>query len=76
VRNIYGPLHNHPNKLLYDVTFARRFLYGEQMTDCEHITIRVHAVVVDCFSDPGLPRNQRCTVLHHCEVMSLKMWLE
>ena len=32
------------------------------MTACEQI--RVRAVVVDCFSDPGLRRIRRATVLH------------
>ena len=38
-----GTLRDGPNKLLYDVTFARRFLRGEQMTAFREI--RVRAVV-------------------------------
>jgi len=41
---IRRPLRNRPNKPLYDVTFAGRFLRGKQMTACKQI--RVHAVVV------------------------------
>jgi len=37
------------------------------MTACKQI--RVHSVVVDCFSDPGLHRIQCCMVLHHSGVM-------
>jgi len=37
------------------------------MVACEQI--RVRAVVVDSFSDPGLRRIRCCTVLHRSEVM-------
>jgi len=34
-------LHKHPDKLLYNATFAHRFLHGRQVTACEKI--RLHA---------------------------------
>jgi len=44
------------------------------MIACEQI--RVHAVVVVCFSDPGLHRIWCCPVLHHSEVMSFSfVWV-
>jgi len=39
-----------------DVTFARKFLRGKQMTACEQIT--AHAVVVDCISDRAPTRGR------------------
>jgi len=51
---IYRPLHNRPNKLPYDVTFVHRYLHDKKMTICKQI--RVHAVVVDCFTVQGLCR--------------------
>ena len=45
----YRTLCNRPNKPRCDVTFARKFLRGKQITTCEQIT--ACAVVVDCFSD-------------------------
>jgi len=70
---IYRPLRNRSSKSLYDITFARRFLCGKQMTACEQIRLR--AVVVHCFSDSGLRRIRCCTVLHGSEVMSFKCGL-
>jgi len=36
---IYRPLRNCPNKLVYDVAFAGRFLHGQQMAACEQIRV-------------------------------------
>jgi len=40
------PLRNHPDKPLYDVTFALRFSRGKQMTACEQIRVRDVMVTV------------------------------
>ena len=42
-------------------------MHGKQMTVCKQI--RVHAVVVDHFSDPDLHRIQCCAVVHRNKVM-------
>ena len=68
---IFRPLCNHPNKRLYDVTFACRFfcVVSKWLSACCE-QIGVCAVVVDCLSDPDLLRNQCCMILHGCEVIS------
>jgi len=36
---VQRPLQSHPNKPIYDITFALRFLRGKQMAACEQITV-------------------------------------
>jgi len=43
------------------------------MTACERI--RVRAVVVQCFSDPGLRRIRCCRVLHRSEVIVASLFV-
>ena len=61
------PLRNCTEKTIYGITFACRFFHGKQVTAYEQI--RVHAMVVDCFIDPGLCRIHCCMVLHYSEVI-------
>jgi len=66
---IFRPLRNHPNKPVYDVTFAPRFCAVGRWLPANK------AVIFDYFSDPGWRRIPCYTLLHCTEALSFNCGL-